>query len=164
MPSSSRAQSSPTRSPAAAAPSAAEPTRRSDSRKLPPQKRARTRLELERDVDLVLRHESGRPLEQVDRSAEVLPRYCPAAGGGEAASRRLRQLGVAGQRELLAIAPSLLEVVRQDLLEFDEVTASLLEPCREAPMQVGAGCLRQAGVGSVADQQVAEAEAVLARK
>ena len=50
------------------------------------------------------------------------------------------------------------------LVALDQVAAELFEPPREALVQLGPGRLRQRLVGSVADKQVAEAEAVLARK
>ena len=55
-------------------------------------------------------------------------------------------------------------MVAEDLVELDEVGAVRLEPGGEALVQLGPGRLRQRVVGGVADQQVAEAEAVLARR
>ena len=63
-----------------------------------------------------------------------------------------------------AVAVGLLEVVAEDLVELDQVGAALLEPVGEALVQLGARRLRQRVVGGVADQQVAEAEGVLARE
>ena len=56
----------------------------------------------------------------------------------------------------------LLEVVAEDLVQLDELGAVRLQPGCEALVQLGAGRFRQCVVGGVADQQVAEAEAVLA--
>ena len=69
-----------------------------------------------------------------------------------------------GLSELCLVAGGLLEVVAEDLVQLDEVGAALLEPAGEALVQLGADRLRQRVVGGVADQQVAEAEAVLARE
>src|SRR5215211_1187708 len=120
--------------------------------------------QLEWHVDLSRRYEGGGALEQVQGGAEVLPRQGPATGGGQVAPRRICQPGVVVQAELAAVAPCLLQVIAEELLQLDKVSASLLEPGREVPVQVGAGRFRQAGVGSVADQQVVEAEAVLAHE
>ena len=60
------------------------------------------------------------------------------------------------------IADSLLEVVSDDLVPLDERLAVLVEPVGEARVQVGADCLGQGVVGGVADQEVAEAVAVVA--
>ena len=84
------------------------------------------------------------------------------AGGGQAPPRRGGQLVVVGHPELGAVAAGLLEVVAEDLVQLDELGPVLLQPGCEALVEVGAGRLRQRVVGGVADQQVAEAEAVLA--
>ena len=101
---------------------------------------------------------------RLDGGAVVLPERRAAAGGGQAAPRRRGQLAVVGQPELGAVAAGLLEVVAEDLVQLDELGAVLLEPGGEALVQLGADRLRQRVVGGVADQQVAEAEAVLARE
>ena len=55
-------------------------------------------------------------------------------------------------------------MVAEELVQLDELGAVLLQPGCEALVELGAGRLRQRLVGGVADQQVAEAEAVLARE
>ena len=70
---------------------------------------------------------------------------------------RKRLRGRVGRAELGAVAVGLLEVVADDLVAFDERRAGLVEPAREALVQLGARCLRQRVVGRVSDQQVAEA-------
>ena len=62
------------------------------------------------------------------------------------------------QSELDAIAMSLLEVIAADLVELDEIGRAIVEPSGEPLVQLGARCLRQRVVRSVADQQMAEAE------
>ena len=156
--------SSPTRSPAAAARSARASARRSASSPLPAQKSASTSSSLEGEVDLGRRDERGGALEQAHGGAVVLAGAARAAAGGQAPPRRRGQHAVVGQPELDAVAAGLLEVVAEDLVQLDELGPVLLQPGGEALVEVGAGRLRQRLVGGVADQQVAEAEAVLARE
>ena len=52
-------------------------------------------------------------------------------------------------------------MVAEDLVDLDEVSAVLLQPGSEAVVQGGAGRLREGVVGGVADEQMAETEAVL---
>src|SRR5205823_14711034 len=85
------------------------------------------------------------------------------AGGREVVAGGQRELPV-GPTELVEVAARLLEVVAEDLIQLDQALAVLLEPGGEAPMEVGAGRLGEGVVGGVADQQVAEAEGVLARE
>src|SRR3954468_10013942 len=73
------------------------------------------------------------------------------------------QVGV-GPTELGKAACGLLEVVANDLLEFDERAAVGFEPGGKAAVQVGADALRQAVVDRVANQQMPEAVAVLVRE
>src|SRR5439155_25606443 len=63
--------------------------------------------------------------------------------------------------QLDPVAASLLEVVAEDLVQLDELGAVLFEPGCEALVQLGADRFRQRLVGGVADQDVAETEAVL---
>src|SRR5689334_18044292 len=69
-----------------------------------------------------------------------------------------------GSAELSKIERSLLEVVAEDLVQLDQIFTVLLQPLGEAPVKVGARRLREGVVGGVADQEVAEAIGVLARK
>ena len=55
-------------------------------------------------------------------------------------------------------------MVAEDLVQLDERRTVLLEPAREALVQLRARRLCQGVVGGVADEQVAEAEGVLARE
>ena len=157
-------QSSPTRSPAAAARSARASARRSASSPLPAQSRASHELGLEGEVELGRRHERGGALEQAHGGAVVLAEGRAVAAGRQAPPRRRGQLVVVGQPELGAVAAGLLEVVAEDLVQLDELGPVLLQPGCEALVEVRAGRLRERLVGRVADQQVAEAEAVLARE
>ena len=156
--------SSPTRSPAAAARSARASARRSASPPLPAQYRASTRsVSRARSISPGGTSAAARS-NRLDGGAVVLPERRAAAAGGQAPPRRRGQLAVAGSPELGAVAAGLLEVVAEDLVQLDELGAVLLEPGREALVEVCAGRLRQRVVGGVADQEVAEAEAVLARE
>ena len=65
--------------------------------------------------------------------------------------------------ELMLVAGGLLEVKAEDLVELHE-PATVLEPVGEALVQLRPHGFRERVVGGVADQQVAEAEAVLARE
>ena len=94
---------------------------------------------------------------RVDRAPAGRPRGEPAARSPSGPGSRRRAA------ELDAVAVSLLEVVADDLVALDELRAVVLEPAGEALVQVGARRLRERVVGRVADQQVAEAEAVLGR-
>ena len=67
-----------------------------------------------------------------------------------------------GMAELAPVAVGLFEVVAEDLVPLDQDGAVLLEPVGEALVQLRPDRLGQRVVGGVADQQVAEAEAVLA--
>ena len=55
-------------------------------------------------------------------------------------------------------------MVADDLVELDQLRAARLEPGRESLMELGACGFRQPVVRRVPDQQMTEAEAVLARK
>ena len=56
------------------------------------------------------------------------------------------------------------EVVAEELVQFDELGPVLLQPGCEALVEVRPGRFRERVVGGVADEDVAEAEAVLARE
>ena len=116
---------------------------------------AELRLKLRR---LVVREQRARPLKEGDRcrqvgSAERLP-----PGRAEKASRPGAELGV-GAAELLPESVCLLEVVADERVES---VASLLEPVGVALVQPRACGFRDCVVGRVTQQQVAEAESVLA--
>ena len=64
--------------------------------------------------------------------------------------------------ELGLVAGGLLEVIAEDLVQLHEALAMHVEPSREAVVQVGTGRLRERVVRRVAQQEVAEAVAVLA--
>ena len=53
-------------------------------------------------------------------------------------------------------------MVAEDLVQLDQLLSALLQPAGEALVQLRPGRLRERVVGGVTDQQVAEAEAVLA--
>ena len=93
----------------------------------------------------------------------VAPPERAAAGGREPLAGAFGQ-GRVGLSELLLVAGGLLEVVAEDLVQLDQLVSALLQPGGEALVQLGPGRFRERVVGGVADQQVAEAEAVLARE
>ena len=103
-----------------------------------------------------------RPLEQRASRATVGRAERAPAGGGEMLTGPLGESRI-GLSELGLVAGRLLQVVTEDLVQLDEVGASLFEPCREALVQLGSGRLGQRVVGGVSDQQVAEAEGVFRR-
>ena len=84
------------------------------------------------------------------------------AAGHEAPPRRGCSIAVVRHPELGAIAHALLEVVAEDLVQLDDLGAVLLHPGGEALVEVGASRLRQRVVGRIADQEVPEAEGILA--
>ena len=87
------------------------------------------------------------------------PRAPPRSG--EPLARSLSELGV-GPTELHLVPRRLLEVVAEYLVQLDEVGPALLEPDGEPLVQLGASGLRERVVGGVPDQEVAEAEGVVA--
>ena len=119
-------------------------------------------LGFEGEVELGRRHERGGALEKAHGGAVVLAEIRAEAGRRQTPPRRRGQLVVGGQPELGAVAARLLEVVAQDLVQLDELGPVLLQPGCEALVEVRARRFRQRVVGRVTDQQVAEAEAVLA--
>ena len=96
-------------------------------------------------------------LEQVDRRRPVSPRERAAPGARQPRRRLLRQRPIAAP-ELAPVARRLLEVVADELV----LLLALVEPAREPLVQVAPELLRQRVVGGVADQQMAEAELVVA--
>ena len=64
--------------------------------------------------------------------------------------------------KLACVAGCLLEVVAENLVQLDQPSA-FLDPAGEAFVQLGSCGFWEALVGDVTDQQVAEAEAVVAR-
>ena len=121
-------------------------------------------LDLEGEVKLDPRYERGGTLEQADGGAVILAADGAVACGGQAAPSPRCQLVVVGQPELGPVAVGLLEVVAEELVELDERGRVLLEPESEALVEVRAHGFRERVVGGVAEQEVAEAEAVLARE
>ena len=94
------------------------------------------------------------------RSSPLPSERRPAASEPIPGAERER---VVGPAQLGLVAGGLLEVVADELVQLDEGPL-VLEPVGEAAVQVCANGLRESVVGGVADEQVAEAEAVLAGK
>ena len=110
-----------------------------------------------------LRDQARRALEQLDRGGCVAASRRALAGGaqvGGGARGVLRAL--VDESELGRVSVSLLEVVAEDLVELDELSATLREPLREAPVELGPGRLRERLVGGVPDQEMPEPEPVVA--
>ena len=148
-------------SPAASALSTASDSTKSERSSSPDSINARPRDRQEAQAPSVVPGKQGAgSLEQVHSRRRVgasvgsPPRRGETLGGlfSEALSP------VARPPELDEAAVRLLQVVADDLVEFDQIRAALLQPSREAFVQVGPGCFRQHLVGGVADQQVAEAD------
>jgi hypothetical protein len=68
----------------------------------------------------------------------VLPCHGAVAGIREAAPRVVAERLVDIHSQLRAVDTRLLEVITDDLVELDELGAVLLDPAREALVQVGA--------------------------
>ena len=82
----------------------------------------------------------------------------------QALSRRCGQHAVVGQPELGAVVASLFEVVAEDLVQLDKGDPVLLQPGCVAFVEVCPHRLRQRLIGCIAEQQMPEAEAVLAHE
>jgi hypothetical protein len=118
-------------------------------------------LGFEGEVELVRRHERGCALEQAHGGTVVLPADRTVAAGYQAPSRLGGQGAVVGCLEIGAVATGDLEVVAEELVQLDELGPVLLQPGREALVEACPGGFRERVVGSVADEDVAEAETVL---
>src|SRR5581483_7757667 len=105
--------------------------------------------------------ELERSCEQPGGSALVAVPRGPSARSGQTLGGPQRESRV-WPTELRVIARCLLEVVPDDLVELDQVVAAILEPVCEPGVQVGAHRLGERVVGGITDQQVPEAEAVVA--
>src|SRR5262249_19792965 len=70
---------------------------------------------------------------------------------------------VIGTTKLGPVTTRLLQVVAEYLVQLERVRPALLEPVRETPMMLGPGRLGLSFVGDVADEEMPEAKAVLAR-
>ena len=128
-----------------------------DGRKIgePPGRPRRLEAALERRLQLDGAQEQLPP----ERFASRPSALRPATSSAAAASRR--ELGGHGAVELSEQRGRLVEVVRANLHEL--LGAALLEPVGEAPVQRCPGVLREPRVGDIANQDVLEAERLLAR-
>ena len=118
-------------------------------------------LELECEVEPERASKLHRPGQERKSRPVVEAVARTPAGSGEPRRGPFGQAGI-GLSELALVAGRLLEVVADDLVALDEGVAVLVEPVGEAGMQIGADRLGKRVVGGVADQQVAEAVAVVA--
>ena len=115
----------------------------------------------------VLRQQRARALEEVDGRRRVSASDRAPPGGGEQlpAARGERHPRLVDALDLGAVAERLLEVVAEHLLHLGAAVAGRYdEPVREPLVQLGPDLLRQAVIGGVPDQDVPEAEGVLARE
>src|SRR5262249_54699904 len=117
----------------------------------------------EMDVEPIGAGEGEPALEQPSCRAEVATPPGAPAGEAEALAGSERERGVV-LAQLGEVTSRLLEVVTQDLLELDQALPVLLEPGREATVEIGAGRLRKRLVRGVADQQMPEAIGVVTRE
>ena len=117
-------------------------------------------LELERDVGPVRAYELGCASEQRGSGPVVLAVDRAVAGGREPGRGAVGE-AASGCPSSRSVTAGLFEVVADDLVALDERVAVLVEPVGEAGMQVGADRLGERVVGGVANQQVAEAVAVV---
>jgi hypothetical protein len=124
------------------------------------QRQREVRHELE-TLDGSARQERRGSLQQASGRVLVGAPQRALARGGQPHRTSCRQAVVVAA-ELAPVEHRLLEVVADDLVLLDEVHV-LLDPEREALVQIGARLLRQRIVGSVADQEVTEAERVVSR-
>src|SRR5690242_9052488 len=117
---------------------------------------------LEAEVELAGRDEVGRALQEACCAGEVEPAQGAAARSGETLSSFRGERAVCALSELRAVAHGLFEVEAEQLVALYR-RHIVLEPARERLVQVRSAAFRQRLVGSVADQEMTEAEAVLAR-
>ncbi len=124
--------------------------------------KGRAELVFKSDIDLGRRRERGCALEQPHGGAVVL-----AAGGAGAGGRQMLMRGGGGavvrSPELGQVAVGLLEVMSEQLVELGELGPVVLEPACVAFVEVGTRGFGEGVVRHVADQQVPEAEPILAR-
>ena len=104
-----------------------------------------------------------RPFEQPGGGPFVAAPERTAAGGREPLASAFRESRV-GLSELLLVAGGLLEVVAEDLVQLGQLVSALCQPAGEALVQLRPRRLGESVVGGIADQEVAEAEAVLTRE
>jgi hypothetical protein len=121
------------------------------------------KIELEHDVEFCRARQFERALEQPGGSVAVAPPERSPAGGCETLARALRER-IVGFSQLCLVADGLLEMVPENLVQLDEIPTALFQPTGDALVQIGPGRLRQRVVGGIANQEVAEAEAVLDRE
>ena len=121
------------------------------------------KLGLEGDVDLAGAPERSSALEKIDRGRVVLSQRGTTSGSSEPSPRGDSE-PVVGHSELNRVPVRPLEVVTDDLVQLDEPDTGLLEPACKTGMEIGAARFRESVIGRVTDQDVAEAEAVLAGK
>ena len=158
-----RAQASPTRSPAVARALGDGP--RTSERPLRSSRWPGKRVD---QVGLEVRGRpqggtsSSRTLEK--RSLRARSRRAPARAGPRRRGALAPQLGEhpSVRTQLPAVARGLLEMEAEDLVELDEVASALLEPVREALVELGPNRFRQPVIRGIADEQVAEAKGVVA--
>ena len=82
---------------------------------------------------IVVRYQTGRPLEQLDRRARVAAPGGALSGCAQASSGAGGELcALLDEPELGRVPAGLLEVVAEDLVELDQVGAAFREPLREA--------------------------------
>ena len=103
----------------------------------------------------------GRAVPEVDLGEDVPPVARSASGGCQPFRGACAQSGI-GRAELHPVAIRLLQVVPDDLVELEELDPVLLEPRRVSLMEVRTSRFGERLVRSVAEEEVAEAEAVVA--
>ena len=111
------------------------------------------------------RQQADRPLDQVDGGRQIAARQSPSTGRRQEHPGSLAESSVvlAGIAELGSIPVRLLEVIRQDLLVLGRPRAGdVLQPTCESLVHLGSGPLGHRLVRGIADQDVAEAEAIVA--
>ncbi len=121
-------------------------------------------LRLEQEVALAGRRERRRAHVQGDGGTVVLARRRALTTRDQVPPRGSRQRAAVRRPELGVVLAGPLEVVADDLALLHQAGAVLLQPRREAGVEVGPRRLWHRVVRRVTDQEVAEPEAVVARK
>ena len=118
-------------------------------------------VDLEVDVERPGPRQHERTLQQRGRCRPVPSQQRAPTRGSQAFACALGKRPIR-LTQLCAIASGLLEVEAEDLVHLDQIGPALLQPVREALVQLCANRFRQAVVRGIANEEVAEAKGVVA--
>src|SRR5262249_3706256 len=119
-------------------------------------------LDLQREVDLARGCEGRGAPEEADSCLVVGAQHCAPSSARQPGMSRRSQIGSIGESEFVAVAAGLFQMVPEYLVELGELLGTLLEPLGEPLVELGPDRLRKPVVGGIPDQEMAEAEGVVA--